>query len=255
MVMIGPGVPRRNGRPARAGVRVLAALGLAVLFLPMAACSPLAAPQGPGDLGAEATLALVRQWVSGRYDNAAQASRDLADERVPDDRKHRLMHQLFVPVTVPVPAIPGYLVFQQSSADGSEDPELITRVGLLQFFIDDGGRLHQRELNFRDLAAFRNAHRQPERLAAVTLADVRFDPGCDFPLATTVPGREVAGVMPKGTCRFFSPGLGRELMADDAVTIRPAEYWFLGRFVDETGRVMWGNAGDEPVKLQRLAPP
>jgi hypothetical protein len=35
------------------------------------------------------------------------------------------------------------------------------------------------------------------------------------------------------------------------VTIRPDEYWFLGRFVDETGKVMWGNASDQPVKMRR----
>lgn len=50
------------------------------------------------------------------------------------------MHQLFVPLTVDVPAIPGYLVFQQSSVDGSDDPEAIFRVGLLQFFVDETGQ-------------------------------------------------------------------------------------------------------------------
>jgi hypothetical protein len=57
--------------------------------------------------------------------------------------------------------------------------------------------------------------------------------------------------MPAGTCRFFSKGLNRELTADDAVWIRPAEYWFLGRFVDSTGAIMFGNASPEPVKLVR----
>ena len=46
-----------------------------------------------------------------------------------------------------------------------------------------------------------------------------------------------------------------ELIADDAVMIRPDEFWFLGRFVDETGKVMWGNASKEPVKMVRRRDP
>jgi len=202
---------------------------------------------------ADEALALVRAWVAGRYDNAAQSVRDLGDPAIPDDQKHRLMHQLFVPVPVAIPALEGYLVFQQSSVDGSEDPDLITRVGLLQFLVDADGQLRQRELNFIDLDRFKNAHRRPEQLAAVGPADVRFDPGCDFPLHLTPSREEITGVMPRGACRFFSPGLGKELIADDAVTIRPDEYWFLGRFVDGEGRVMWGNASPEPVKLIRVS--
>jgi hypothetical protein len=225
------------------GVAVIA--GLLLAAVPQAGVPAGRAPD------AEQALQRVQRWVRGRYDNRLQAERDLADPAIPDDLKHRLMHQLFVPVTVPVPAIPGYLVYQQSSVDGSDDPSMITRAGLLQFFIDGSGRLHQRELNFRDLDAFKNAHRDPERLRTLTLEQVRLDPGCDFLLALAEGGGEVAGPMQAGACRFFSQGLNKQLTADDAVTIRADEYWFLGRFVDAEGRVMWGNASSEPVMLHR----
>jgi hypothetical protein len=216
----------------------------ALLWLAPAGASPAAE--------AERTLGLIKAWVTGVYDNAAQAESDLADPKVADDQKHRLMHQLFMPVSVPVPGIPGYLVFQQSSVDGSEDPEMITRVGLLQFLPDPAtGMVRQRELNFIDAAAWKNAHRTPQRLSALKLDAFRVDPGCDFELRANPAGTEVQGPMPAGTCRFFSKGLNRELTADDAVWIRPAEYWFLGRFVDSTGAIMFGNASPEPVKLVR----
>ena len=203
-------------------------------------------------LGAKETLGLIRSWVTGRYSNARQAEQDLADHAVPDDEKHRLMHQLFVPVLVNVPAIPGYLVFQQSSVDGTEDPDTITRVGLLQFFVDGDGRVRQRELNFRDLDAFKNVHRTPERLRDLRLDQFRFDAGCDFILTPDPSGKEIAGPMRSGACRFFSAGLNRELTADDAVTIRPDAYFFLGRFVDGTGKVVWGNSSPQPVRMFRL---
>jgi hypothetical protein len=221
----------------------------AFLLLTAAPVVPAVADSQPDG---EQTLSLIRDWVTGRYDNSAQANRDLASSSVPDDKKHRLMHQLFVPVPVAIPAIPGYLVFQQASVDGSEDPETIVRVGLLQFLIGEGGVIRQRELNFKDLDAFKNAHRDPERLRRVKLDHVKFDPGCDFLLARAPSGTEISGPIQPGACHFFSKGLNKELIADDAVTIRPDEYWFLGRFVDESGDVMWGNASDEPVKMVRV---
>jgi hypothetical protein len=225
--------------------RVAVVAAFLVAALPRSAVPAGRAPE------AEQALQRVQSWVRGRYDNRLQAGRDLADPAIPDDLKHRLMHQLFVPIIVSVRAIPGYLVYQQSSVDGSDEPAMITRAGLLQFFIDGSGRLHQRELNFRDLDAFKNAHRDPERLRTLTLDQVRFDPGCDFLLGLADGGGEVAGPMQAGTCRFFSQGLNKELTADDAVTIRADEYRFLGRFVDAEGRVMWGNASSEPVMLRR----
>lgn len=201
------------------------------------------------------TLDLIRQWVAGQYDNSTQAAADLADPGLADDKKHRLMHQLFAPVPVSVPGIPGYLIFQQASADGSNDPATIFRVGLLQFIADtEAGVIRQRELNFKDVEPYKNVHRNPDRLRNLTLDAFTFDPGCDVRLLVNATGTEIHGPMPKGTCKFFSKGLHKELTADDAVTIRPAEYWFLGRFVDDRGAVMWGNASDEPVKMVRRLP-
>jgi hypothetical protein len=229
----------------------LSAVWLLLAALPAFPADPDASPAAGGPTSAEQTLRHIRAWVAGQYDNSTQAAQDLANPAIPDDEKHRVMHQLFVPVPVEVPAIPGYLVYQQSSVDGSEDPPTIVRAGLLQFFVDEAGQVHQRELNFKDLDAFKNAHRDPERLKGLTLDQFRFDSGCDFLLTPSPSGREVGGPMRPGACHFFSKGLNKELTADDAVTIRPDEYWFLGRFVDETGKIMWGNASDQPVKLVR----
>ena len=126
---------------------------------------------------------------------------------------------------------------------------------MLQFFIDEEGQVRQRELNFRDLDAFKNLHRDPARMKALTLDLFRVDPGCDFLLKLNTKRTEISGPIRPGACRFFSKGLNKELIADDAVTIRPDEFWFLGRFVDETGRVMWGNVSEEPVKMVRRRGP
>ncbi len=230
------------------GMRSRIRIGLLVALLLAGATGSAGAASTP-----EQTLEAIQQWVAGRYDSSAQVAADEA-AGVPDQLKHRLMHQLFVPVPVEIPAIPGYLVFQQSSLDGSDEPGMIVRGGLLQFLVDDeAGVVRQRELNFRDLETWKNAWRTPERLQALTLDAFNVDPGCDFLLRLEDEGGRIYGPMPAGTCRIFSAGLGKELSADDAVWITPDGFWFKGRFVDETGAVMWGNASEEPVKLTRVA--
>jgi len=197
------------------------------------------------------TLELIRDWVQGDYNNSAQVQADAASN-VPDDLKHRLMHQVFVPVQIP--AIPGYLVFQQSSVDGSNAPDRIIRGGLLQFFADeDSGTVRQRELHFKDLEPYKNAHLKPKKLQSLTLDDFQWNEGCDFFLLAEPSGKQIRGPIGEDSCRMFSQGLNKELIADDEVVISADKYWFLGRFVDEHGEIMWGNASDEHVKMDRVA--
>jgi uncharacterized protein YbjT (DUF2867 family) len=197
------------------------------------------------DAEMDRTLDLVRAWVQGGYDNGDQVAGEVASG-VPDNLKHRQMFQIFVPVDMP--NIPGYTVYQQASVDGSTDPDRILRNGVLQFLRDpDSGSIRERELNFKQPDAFHNAHFNPERLAGLELADFDWDPGCDFFLKAAPDGSEVRG--PIGLCQIEMAG--QTLTADDEVVIRPDEFWFLGRFVNADGQIMWGNASDEHTKLRR----
>lgn len=193
------------------------------------------------------TMQLVRTWVQGSYDNGAQVAAEVATD-VPDGLKHRQMYQLFVPVEMP--NIPGYTVYQQASVDGSTDPDRIVRNGVLQFIRDDDtGTIRERELNFREPKRFHNAHLQAGSLADLTLDDFEWNPGCDFFLTAAADGSEVRG--PIGLCQIEMGG--QTLTADDEVVIRPDEFWFLGRYTNADGQIMWGNASDEHTKLARTA--
>lgn len=218
------------------------------------ATAEMAMASGSPAAEAERTLALIRQWVRGQYDNRAQFASDLA-RQVPDEQMHREMHQLFAPVTVPIPALEGYLVFQQSAADGSTDPAMISRVGLLQFLPDpQSGTVIQRELNFRNKDPYKNAHLNQDVLRKLTLSDFNVNTGCDFFLRANNDGTEIAGSMKEGACRMKNPGTGKDMIADDAVVIRPDEFWFRGKFRDEAGRVVWGTESPEMNKLVRVSP-
>ncbi|MDP6437854.1 MAG: CpcT/CpeT family chromophore lyase [Gammaproteobacteria bacterium] len=194
-------------------------------------------------------LGLVRLWVQGNYNNLAQTDADIV-AGLPTNLTHRPMHQLFVPVEVP--GIEGHLVFQQSSLDGSEEPAMIFRHGLMQYFFDqESGLLRQRELYFKDAEPYKNAHRNPAVLEGVTLDDMTWDAGCDFFLQANADNTMVSGPIAEGNCVLFNEGLQKNMYADDLVEITATEYRFRGRYVDEAGAVLWGTESDELNRLVR----
>jgi hypothetical protein len=205
--------------------------------------------------GAEAgrTLALVKTWVHGHYDNKQQFEREVAAD-LPPEKIHRQMHQFFAPVTVTIPGIEGYLVYQHASADGSHDPETLFRVGLLQYLVDPAsGKLVQRELNFKDGEPWKNAHQRQDILTQARMEDFNVNPGCDFYLTANAEGTEIRGTMKEKACSMYSPGIKMTLYAEDAVLIRPDEYGFWGRFVDDSGQVRWGTQSEELYQLFRVS--
>jgi hypothetical protein len=209
----------------------------------LASCSEQAvAPQ-------DETLQLIMLWAHGTYDNAAQAEADMA-ANLPPEQMHRPMHQLFA--AVEAPKLEGYILFQQSSFDGSENPAMIFRHGLMQYISDENSAaLRQRELYFNDPEPYKNLHQNPELLSDITLDDMTWDEGCDFYLTTSQDGNMVSGPLIEGACVIFNQGLQKNLYADDVVEITANEFRFRGRFVDEAGKVMWGTESPELNRMVR----
>lgn len=220
-----------------------------VLFLTLLLLGNLIPAAEPTTAELERGLGLAQDWVKGGYDNTAQAQADI-DNAIPDELKHRVMFQLLAPASVP--AIDGYLVYQQASVDGSTEPDRIWRNGLLQFFIDaETQSIRMRELNFREPANFYNAQFNLGILEALSLADFEWNAGCDFYLRPDPAGERLIGPIGENSCRMDAPGTGEQMVADDEVVITADEFWFLGRYVNSAGKIMWGNASDEHVKMRR----
>jgi hypothetical protein len=87
------------------------------------------------------------------------------------------------------------------------------------------------------------------------MADFNVNPGCDFYLTANPERTEVSGEIRKNACSMYSPGIKMTLYAQDAVLIRENEYGFWGRFVDDTGKVRWGNESNELYRLMRVSGP
>lgn len=193
-------------------------------------------------------MALIKEWVQGRYNNVAQFEADMAAE-LPPELTHRPMHQLFVPIDAP--NLEGYIVYQQSSLDGSENPAMIFRHGLMQYLpLPDSGKVIQRELYFKNPEPYKNLHQNPGLLADVTPEQLTWNEKCDFHLQANMDGDLVSGPIP-GKCALFNKGTQQEMYADDLVEITATDYRFLGRYVDAEGNIVWGTASDELNNLIR----
>lgn len=199
----------------------------------------------------QATLERIQSWIGGQYNNQEQVDADLAQDLAPE-LHHRLMHQLFVPVQVP--ELEGFVVFQQSSTDGSTDSDWIIRLGLTQYFIDETlNVVRLREHTFENPEAFHNAHLRPDQLRNLSADELVHDPACDFLLRLSDREDRIEGPIPGAGCRLYHPGLKKELIADDRVVISPEGFWFLGRYLDENGQVMWGTSSEVLNQLNRVA--
>jgi hypothetical protein len=230
--------------PAICGQIALPCASLMLIII-LSGCSATTPPAN----STEQAIALVKEWVDGNYNNVAQSSADVA-ANLPTEQIHRPMYQLFA--RVDTPNLQGYTLYQQSSMDGSENPAMIFRHGLMQYIPDENSdALLQRELYFKDPEPYKNLHLNPEILVNVTLEDLTWDTGCDFYLQTNADGTMVSGPLKEGACVLFNQGLQKNMYADDLVEITATDYRFRGRFIDENGAVMWGTESEELNTLVR----
>ena len=129
--------------------------------------------------------------------------------------------------------------------NGSEDPAMIFRHGLLQYLPDpDSDALLQRELYFKDPDPYKNLHRNPELLQGVTLDDMTWDAGCDFYLRVSDNGDMVSGPLREGQCVLMNRGTQQNMYADDRIEITATDYRFHGRYRDAAGNIVWGTASE-----------
>ena len=221
-------------------MKILLAKGLA-LALAMGSAHAFAE-----DDAGERLLNRVSDWMApGYYDNMSQVTRDL-EAGIDDDLVHRPMYQMFVPVDVP--KLNGRIFFQQAYLDS--DLSAVIRVGLMQFTPEPGGQaVRLREYQFASEEAFHNAYQTPEKLAQITTDDLTWDEGCDFVLTYDDSVPEFRGPIGENSCFLPFDMFEMELVAEDEVVIRPGEFWFLGRYVDAEGNIMWGTESDELNKL------
>jgi hypothetical protein len=196
----------------------------------------------------DATMALIKAWVGGTYDNSAQVAED-ATKKLPAEKRQIPLHQIVEPVTVE--GIDRLTYFQQLTNDGTTDTLL--GVGIYQYRPDpETGTVIMRLHMFNDSDQFVNAHLNPTKLEGVSLDDVHSTAGCEFYFSKSEDGSQLKGVMGEPGCYPISRSMGRKIHHIDELIIRPGELWNNARYYNLDGNQLFGNTTGEYAKQIRI---
>lgn len=202
--------------------------------------------------GSAADLARLVAWFGGEWNNHEQVWQqkiDAADPKVTvkeDPSPH--LHHVFAPVSVP--ALGGAVFYvQQARADALDKPH---RQRLYRFSTDDVERAIKLEIfRLRDEPAWLDAHRQPSRLAALTLAELQPTPGCEVWWRFDAQRQLYSAATRSGACRITSRE-GRPLRVQEQLELTPDELRILDRIEDDSGQLVVGSKTGTPTKNRKV---
>ncbi len=222
----------------RISVGARAALAAALLGTPQAftpaAPAAAAAPADAASLEAagrlEAELAVLLDWLVGRFDNTrqvAQGENFLREGPADAERTPDLLFPVFAPVEAP--ALSGHAVYLQWPM-GAPDGRL-QRQRIWVFEIDASRNAVMMDFfTLREPERWRDAHLAPD----TALLDLTDDDLIPYPPACRLPFRRHAdvfiGEIPAGACRIVSQQTRTEMIINARVIVGQDQVWY-----DESG--------------------
>jgi len=200
-------------------------------------------------LAAQAAIPLDKQmtqllqWFPGEFDNNQQV---VSERESKAANPHEWIHSHFVRVNQP--ALGPVVFYVEQYQNGN--PDDIYRQRLYTFTADAAANaIVLRIYSFPDDAAVRGAHRDPSKLAALTLASLRALPGCE--VYWTFDGQSFQGAMKPKACTVVSRASGKPIFISDDLTLTADEIWISDRAVDEAGKPVFGHPEGIHHKLRR----
>ncbi|HEY1283833.1 MAG TPA: chromophore lyase CpcT/CpeT [Steroidobacteraceae bacterium] len=146
----------------------------------------------------KADLALIDEWLPGRYDNTEQAQQDAQSGR----DIHLGLALSIVPIDVPLFSEHTYYV-QESAVD---DPRRVTSQRLITLEVVKGGRIVQSFWSLAEPARWRAAAENPALFQSMMFRDATRLSGCE--LEWKKEGTQFVGSNQVTACRVNSPALG-----------------------------------------------
>jgi hypothetical protein len=191
----------------------------------------------------KADLAVIDEWLPGRYDNTEQAQEDARR----GGYVHTAVALSIVPIDVPLFSEHTYYV-QESAAD---DPRRVTSQRLFTFEVVKGGRIVQSYWSLAEPARWRSAAENPALFQSMMFRDATRLSGCDVEWKKE--GAQFVGSNQLAACRVNSPALGsvrmqiRTELAPDSFSV--AELAFSGE------KLVQGNTAEPFYRYRKRASP
>lgn len=205
------------------------------------------AQTAPEPVPLDVNLARLSEWFAGEWDNYEQVVQQRGQAASSPAVRHERVHALFLPVSVP--AIGGSVFYARQTLD--DDPTRVFRLRLYRFAVE-GDAIRLDQYSFIDEKRWRDAHRNPASLAALTAAELRFAPDCAVWFLYDSDKAEFSGSTREGACRVASERAGRAVIVEDRIQLGADHLWILSRARDESGRLLYGNPDGIPHKQRKV---
>lgn len=224
-------------------VRRRAAAALAAGFVAMAC--PVEAQTVASALDRD--LALLLQWLEGRFDNELQTFWQ-DDLGVPPSERHGRVHSLFR--AIEAPQFGAHVLYEEQYSDG--DPAKVLRQRVYAFSADEAaGAIRLRIHTPKAPEKLLGAARDPARIARLKLSDTIYNPGCDVLWTRRI--NQFVGAVEDGACRAKSESYG-EIVVDEDHTLTESELWISERATTPAGAPVFGHPNGVPQKLRKVRP-
>lgn len=201
----------------------------------------------PAPVPLDVNLARLSEWFAGEWDNYEQVVQARGQAATSPAARHERVHALFLPVNVP--AIGGSVFYARQTLD--DDPARVFRLRLYRFAVE-GDAIRLDQYSFNDEKRWREAHRNPQSLAALTAAELRYAPDCAVWFRYDAATAEFTGSTREGACRVASERLSRAVIVEDRIQLGADHLWILSRARDESGRLLYGNPDGIPHKQRKV---
>ena len=188
---------------------------------------------------------VLMEWFPGVYDNQEQVYFE-EEQDVPEELRHERIHHVFKKVDLP--AFGEDVLYVQQHIN--DDPAQIYRQRIYVFTPDyDEGAVRLTIHTPKDTEALIDAHRDPSKLASLTLDDTIVRSGCEVYWKRQ--SNQFIGYMHDGACSFQSQRSGKRIVIDDDLVLTDSELWISDRAEDEDGNYVFGHPEGIPHKNRK----
>jgi hypothetical protein len=194
--------------------------------------SPVSAIAQPA---ADPTMEQAAAWLTGRFDNEAQAR--LSTETFPDvDGKNRAAQDAqFAAFARFALAEAGTIVLYTEWRGGAADGP-VSRQRVWSFYRDGDGKLRQRFYTIRAPERFAGGIDDPAKLAGLTMADlIPFPPACD--LVWTKMLNEFVAEIPQSQCFVTTQATKQRMFINARIALSDRQMFYDESGTAEDGRV------------------
>lgn len=182
-------------------------------------------------------------FFEGEFDNFQQVYKEKED-KAKDVHEH--IHSVFKRVSFSLLGNDVFYVIQYMDGDTAK----IYRQRIYSFTEDKTENAIRLDIyTFKTDSLFYNSNVHPEKLAAITLADIKLVEGCY--VFWKRDGEKFIGYMPPNACHFVSKRSGKTIYATDSLMLSRDEIWIRDEAFDSSGTRIYGREDKVHHKLKR----